>query len=296
MPESRPARLALVGVLVTGMLVALVAGGALLFRLATRPPAKPGLATLAALPSITPPKPALALQASAPPATPTPMTRATLPPTWTITPTREPSATPTPSATSLAATRPPTLSPEQLAQTYWEGDGSGSMWDYQFDDGSYMRFSVLPVNIWVGPYGGTTLTQAHETAIQEALAQVAQVVPVQRVTNRGFAHLTIWLMNDTEFERNARCSDIHLAVGCAMPIFTDVGILLNTIWLRVTDQHFATTLLHEVTHGLGVLVHSPHSTDLMYAYQTGQPPRYTARDLNTLRALYSAPAFAPRGN
>lgn len=296
MPESRAARFALAGLLITGLLIALVVAGALLTMRGQRPPAKPGLATLAALPSITPPKPALALRASPAPPTPTPISRATLPPTWTITPTRQASATSIPSLTPAPATRQPTLGPQQLAQTYWEGDGSGSMWDYEFEDRSYMRFTVLPVNVWIGPYGGTTLTQAHQAAIQEALAQVAQVVPVQRVTNRGFAHLTVWLMSDAEFERNARCSAVHLAVGCALPIFTDVGILLNTIWLRVTDEHFAATLLHEVTHGLGILVHSPDPADLMYAYQTGQPARYTARDLNTLRALYSAPAFAPRGN
>ena len=259
---------------------------------------QPAIPTLAQLPSVTPAK------AAPDPATATPAAtspRAELPPTWTITPTHQASPTPVASPTepviaTLVPTRQLTLNPQALSNTYWSGDGTGGMMDYQIEDGTFLRFTVFPVNIWVGVYGGASLTPAQEAAVENALTQIAPVVPVQRVANRAFAHLTIWLMNDAEFEQNAGCDNIHTAIGCASPVITDIGILLNTIWLRTTDAHFDATLLHEILHGLGILVHSPDPADLMYAYQADQPARLSERDLNTLRALYSAPAFAPRAN
>lgn len=190
----------------------------------------------------------------------------------------------------------PTLTMQQLANTYWEGDGAGSMWDYQFEDGTFGRFVVQPVNVWIGTFGNIALTTEHESGIQNALEQISQIVPVQRVESRVFAHMTVWLMDDNEFANHAACGENYDSLGCTAPIFTEAGIMLNTVWLRAADQHFDALLLHELTHGLGILVHSPHPDDLMYAYDMGQPARYTNRDLNTLRALYSAPAFNPRGN
>ncbi len=229
-----------------------------------------------------------------------PVERATLPPTWTSSP--PPTASPTPTLTPTVVGIPGddgptphnTLSPAQLADTYWDGDGELSMWDLQFPDGTFGRFTIFPINFWVGTYGGITLSEAHEQAIQNALQEINQVVPIQRVDNRIFAHMTLWLMTDAEFDRNAPCSDVDLLIGCASPTYTSAGIMLVTIWLRVADQNFASTLLHELTHGLGIAVHSPHPEDIMYAYETGQPPHYTRRDLNTLRALYSAPPYDPR--
>lgn len=222
--------------------------------------------------------------------------RPTLPPTWTPTDTPLPHASLTPTPTAILPTPHSTLDPELLANTYWDGDGHGSMWEAQFPDGSYPRFTVFPVNFWVGTYGGVTLTAEHEAAITNAIREIEQVVPIRRVENRAFAHITRWLMNDAEFLRHANCELPDLTVGCSTYTHTDAGFLLVAIWLRVTDTCFASTLLHELTHGLGIQVHSPHPEDIMYAFQTCNAPRYSCRDLNTLRALYAAPPYNPRGH
>ena len=229
-----------------------------------------------------------------PAATEPPAGRLTLPPTWTISPT--PSRTPTPTLTPTIppATAFPTLSSQQLANTYWEGDGQHSMWDVQFPDGSFARFTILPVNLWVGAYGNVQITAEHDAAIDNAIRQISQVVPIQRVQNRAFAHITMWLMTDDEFNRNAGCNYIDMTVGCTSSMFTDVGILLNSVWMRVSDECFADTVLHELTHALGILVHSPSPSDIMYYMQTCGGPQYSQRDLNTLRALYAAPPYDPR--
>jgi predicted Zn-dependent protease len=181
-----------------------------------------------------------------------------------------------------------------LANTYWEGDEEYSMWDFQFPDGSFARFTVLPVNLWVGAYGNVQMNAAYDAAIDNALNEIRQVVPIQRVQNRAFAHITMWLMTDDEFNRNAACSYVDMTVGCTSPMFTDVGILLNSVWLRVTDECFPDTVLHELTHAIGILVHSPYPDDIMYFMETCGGPHYTQRDLNTLRALYAAPPYDPR--
>jgi len=223
-----------------------------------------------------------------------PAGRATLPPTWTVTPTLTPTATLTRTPIPARATRAPTLSPDQLADTYWEGDGEMSMWDVQFRDGSFARFTVFPINLWVGGYGGGQMTDQQEAAVDNAIREISQIVPIQRVEDRLFAHITLWLMTDEQFNTYAQCHNIETAVGCTSPIFTNVGILINTVWLHATDDCFADTLLHELTHALGLLVHSPNREDIMYFMLTCVGPHYSQRDLHTLRALYAAPAYNPR--
>ncbi|GAB4569571.1 MAG: hypothetical protein Kow0077_02280 [Anaerolineae bacterium] len=264
----------------------IIAAGLVLLGIVLAAPPEPMIPTVAALPAIV---------STALPPTALPAAQPTLPPTWTLTPTQEIPATqvPTPTPVFQPSPEPPTagLDPSLLANTYWEGDGTASMWDYQFPDGSFGRFTVLPVNVWMGSFGNVRLTAGHEAALQNAIDQIGQVVPIQRVANRAFAHMTIWLMDDAEFERNADCDTVDYTIGCTEFSLTGAGILLNTVWLRITDENFDATLLHELTHGLGLAVHSPYADDLMYAIDVGQAARYSERDLNTLRALYQAPAF-----
>jgi hypothetical protein len=257
---------------------------------------------LAALPTTTtlPTSTGETQQQESPPALPTETEymRPTLPPTWTPIPTAAATSTsqiaPTNKAAAQATATPamqPTLDPALLTNTYWEGDGTFSMRDAQFPDGGFGRFSIFPVNIWIDATGSLTLTAEHEQAIQNALNEIGRIVPIQRVQSRIFAHMTVWLMDDPTFNQNVSCDTPDMTVGCTSTSFTDAGIMLNTIWLRVTDTNFAATLLHELTHGLGVLVHSPDPQDIMYAFEAGQPPQFTERDINTIRALYSAPAY-----
>jgi|GEM_PF-3748999 len=226
--------------------------------------------------------------------TPTPYQRPTMPPTWTPIPVEVATKTPAPTAT-LAPTLFPTFSPAQLALTYWEGDGYDyTMWDAQLAENAYGRFDLFPINVWMGGYNGVVPTEEQEWALQNALDQINQVVPITRVQQRLFAHLTIWLMNNADFRANAACGADHdYAAACALPTYTEAGILLVTIWLDAADGCFTETLLHEMTHGLGIVVHSPYPEDIMYYAQTCDKTNYTERDLATLRLLYSAPAFHP---
>lgn len=219
----------------------------------------------------------------------------TLPPTWTPTGTLPPTASATITVTPGARIQnQPTLDAAQLANTYWDGDGTSyDMWSAQMPDGSYPRFERLPVNLYVQQFGNIVISSNHERAIQNALNEIGQVVPIVRVDNRVYAHITLWMMTVDEFEQFAECDFIDTTAGCTQTTYTDAGIRLVTVWLRVTDQCFDEDLLHELTHALGVTAHSPEPQDVMYANQTCNPAQYSTRDVNTLRALYDAPAYRP---
>jgi hypothetical protein len=275
------------------------------------PAALAAIPTAAALPTLTaPPKPTEAptLPPTAIPPTvtdrpsATPYARATLPPSWTPRVTASPSPTP-PASPTPAGQLPtsedgytiyPTLDPGNLANTYWSGDGQESMWDVQLPGNSYGRFDLFPINLYVQAYNGLQITSAHEAAIDNAVVEMNRVVPVVRVENRIFAHITVWLMTDEDFRSRAACGAYHdVVAACAIPNYTNTGILLSTVWMDATDPCFEETVLHELTHALGVTVHSPYESDIMYYMQTCGPGRYSERDVNTLRALYEAPAYNP---
>jgi len=63
-------------------------------------------------------------------------------------------------------------------------------------------------------------------------------------------------------------------------------IYTNFSGFTVTDAQYEFVSAHEMGHCLGLWSHSPQEGDLMYAYLTNNIA-YSARDVNTLRYLYS---------
>lgn len=258
-----------------------------------KPP--PKIPTVAVLPSPT------SATSQAPTATSPPANqRATLPPTWTPQPTQVRTATPTaisilPHATASGEpTHSPqiTLDPVLLQNTYWEGDGEESMWDNVMADGTIARFNIFPINLYVRSYNGWEITPEQEAAIQSAITEMNRVVPVVEVQHAVFAHITLWLMTDADFRDHAACGAYHDTVAaCAVPAYAGAGLMHSTVWMDAEDPCFEETVLHELTHALGIKVHSPEEADILYYRQTCGPGRYTDRDINTLRALYNAPAY-----
>ncbi|NEO61497.1 MAG: peptidase, partial [Moorea sp. SIO4G2] len=49
------------------------------------------------------------------------------------------------------------------------------------------------------------------------------------------------------------------------------------------------TARHELGHALGIWGHSPLKTDALYFSQVRNPPRISARDINTLKRIYEQP-------
>jgi predicted Zn-dependent protease len=68
------------------------------------------------------------------------------------------------------------------------------------------------------------------------------------------------------------------------PITLTIGLAITGYTIKESD--FEAVAAHEMGHCLGLWEHSPRSSDLMYAF-LGSTPVYSARDLNSLRWLYS---------
>lgn len=57
----------------------------------------------------------------------------------------------------------------------------------------------------------------------------------------------------------------------------------------VYSQMFDTTVIHEIGHALGIMGHSPHNLDIMYATHNPKVASLSQRDINTIRLLYELP-------
>jgi predicted Zn-dependent protease len=219
-----------------------------------------------------------------------------LPPTWTPSPTFTPDTsiitnTPISFATPVRATADPAL----FGDTYWYGIGDGyTLETFKRSGERYLRFYDFPVTVFVK---GAGLDPIWEQAVQNAIEQVAPVVPMERVPTEGEATLVIFIMEPSEYERWSGCPQNQTA-GCAFIL--DVGDfgggdtyhrIIGDVYLNTAASNPIGTLLHEVLHALGLMVHSPEQGDIMYPVETDRTT-LSQRDLNTLRRLYANPSYA----
>lgn len=186
-----------------------------------------------------------------------------------------------------------TPDPAQFGETYWEGSGDGVTMEYLVIDGRYRRFYEYPIKLYVPRIE----TQVWELAVNNALAEINRVVPIERTTNSAEADLTLEILPPAVVQR--RCVGLNVTtrvVGCGTIDYRG-GLIQPVITgqaLVSTDTNNpAGTVLHEVLHAMGVVVHSPNIDDVMYFQETEQLViKLSQRDYNTLKRLYSSPSYA----
>lgn len=218
----------------------------------------------------------------------------TLPPTWTPSPspTRDPNIiTNTPwIVQSTLATADPAL----FGDTYWEGIGDGyTLETFTRSGGRHLRFYEFPIKLYVEGAN----TPIWQRAVQNTLEQLNQIMAVELVEKEADATLVVFVYDPNEFERWSGCSKVEFA-GCAT-IFDLGDFGGGDTYHRIIGQAFISTatvnpvgtMLHEVLHALGVMVHSPYPEDIMYPAET-ERTTLSQRDLNTLRRLYANPSYA----
>ncbi|PJF45046.1 MAG: hypothetical protein CUN55_00905 [Phototrophicales bacterium] len=182
--------------------------------------------------------------------------------------------------------------PPPVGDDYWYGF-DGNMNEFT-QDGGYYRFYEFPVLFYQGPLPNA----GFQYYIEDALAQIGRVVPIERTDNPEEADLFLEFLPRIELQ--GLCNATNEVEGCGA-LFYDTDLYSRTG--KVDYTGFAAiasdttipevVILHELIHAVGVLVHSNDTRDIMYyRYTEGfVSARMTTRDYNTLRRLYNARAF-----
>lgn len=188
-----------------------------------------------------------------------------------------------------------TPDPSQFGETYWQGAGDGTTMEESNIDGRYARFYNFPVTIHVTYASGTDMNR-WEAAVNNAVTQLDQVVPLVFTSDRTDADILLEVMSGRDVQR--RCAEFSYTrvVGCATINYSP-GIfrpIINGQALVATDTNNPTgTILHEMMHALGVVVHSPNPNDIMYFEETSaRIDKLSPRDIATLARLYASPSYA----
>lgn len=171
---------------------------------------------------------------------------------------------------------------------YWEGAGDTPAMSAYGQQGRFLRFTDFPIQVYMLPDEGW------ETALEHALLQLNEVLPIQRTTLSAQADILISVVAPEDFQAATPCLDFQTE-GCA--VIRPVGqaehfSVIGHVWLNTASplppKHL---LLHELIHALGLLVHSPFPDDVMYNGSDSFPILLSPRDRATLLRLYTSPAW-----
>ncbi|KAB2906429.1 MAG: hypothetical protein F9K27_02165 [Anaerolineae bacterium] len=183
--------------------------------------------------------------------------------------------------------------PTPTAETpiiYWDGAGDTPPMSAYEQDGRYLRFTEFPILVYM-PFDSKW-----ESALENALQQVSAMVPIRRISDSTQADILISLVSPEDFLAATPCLE-HQTEGCAVirpvghpghPGFTVIGHLWLNTATALPPHH---VLLHELIHALGLLVHSPYPSDVMYNGNDAFPTTLSLQDRATLHQLYTAPAW-----
>ncbi len=183
--------------------------------------------------------------------------------------------------------------PAAVGEDYWTGF-TNSMNDFA-QNGGYYRFYDFPVKF----FQGSLPNASFQFYIEDALAQIGRVVPIERTDNPDEADLFLEFMPRIELQ--VFCSSQNDAVEGCGALFYNTDVYWSTG--RVEYIGYAAiasdtdipevVIIHELLHAVGVMVHSPDRRDVMYYEYNAESVslRMTTRDQNTLRRLYNARAF-----
>lgn len=193
-----------------------------------------------------------------------------------------------------------------LGSDYWYGYDR-AMTQSQ-NNGRYYRFYEFPVSIWVGRPPNPNWN----TYIDAAIAQVGEVVPMQRTSSEADADIILDFAPGEQV--TAFCGGTSITpqpvvtIGCGGLTYDQDKYMLTGDVAYIgfafialeqqTDAQARLVILHELLHAVGISVHSQDPRDIMYfrygAFGEPQSQTMTERDYNTLRRLYNSPAFGER--
>jgi predicted Zn-dependent protease len=192
--------------------------------------------------------------------------------------------------------------PEPLAQ--WEDkQGSGDYFDrVQPKEIGYLVWSEFPVQIYVQPPETPAISpdnpdRSWKTLAEAIIREWGDYVPLAIVDDPQLAQITL-IRGSPPPERSAAgtfrarsaLTRYHLDLQHSAARQSRLAQRFTiTISPTQTEKYQQAALRHELGHALGIWGHSTAATDALYAAQVSDPPKISARDINTLKRVYEQP-------
>ena len=197
-------------------------------------------------------------------------------------------------------------------------DASGSVYTDYFDhitlfsEGRITRFTQMPIRVYISPvlkespylpeirYAMQTWGTVSDGDIRFEETETPQNANIRvswghNALYNGFQDMRLGSAQLTRLHDTKQTVVEPLTETAASPPFTVEIILMlegdGTIG-ELSQEEMRTVCLHEFGHAIGLWGHSPHPGDISYPTATAQHP--SARDIITLRKLYSTPPNTPQ--
>ena len=161
---------------------------------------------------------------------------------------------------------------------------------------TYPRWKVMPVKVYIPPYGDYTVLMKRAFSIWESMSN--GTIKFKYVARQADSDIYIGFVDHV-----TACNDGN-SVGCAVSTTTNGYFVQNYIEIGTKDtrmvsvngkiqkrdvqrspEHIYGVMLHEIGHALG-LGHSEDPDSLMYAYDREEFQKITKSDLKLLYDKY----------
>jgi predicted Zn-dependent protease len=193
---------------------------------------------------------------------------------------------------------PPKVHP--LPQTLAQWQDSSNSGDY-FDQVAqtkvgYLVWSQFPVRVYVESPKVISDKQSQQWVndVLQGLQEWNAYLPLKVVEQPEVADITI-VRKAPPLQKSPN-SNIFRARSAQTiyDLYTDKNNLLSHRFTMLlspsqTGNYLIAAVRHEFGHALGIWGHSPRQSDALYFSQVRNPPKISARDVNTLKRVYQQP-------
>lgn len=181
--------------------------------------------------------------------------------------------------------------PPSLAQWHDPNNRGDYFSQVASTDVGYLIWTRFPVKVYLEQPTSIPLKarQVWADAVLQAIQEWNAYLPLQVVSIPDSADITI-----RRSEPNQQTKGRIRSAETRYELYVNqLGILSHrfTILIRPrgVPEYILAAVRHELGHALGIWGHSPLETDALYFSQVRNPPRISARDINTLKQVYRQP-------